>query len=87
VRAVFVIDPKSKIRAIIYYPLSTGRNMQKIKRLIIVLQKNDAENVATPANWQPGEYVIIPAPSSMKAVKERLETKEEGKYCFDCFCA
>ena len=54
VRALFVIDPESKIRAIIYYPLSTGRNMLEIKRLVIDLQKNDAENVATPANWQSG---------------------------------
>ena len=54
VRALFVIDPESKIRVIIYYPLSTGRNMQEIKRLVIDLQKNDAENVATPGNWQSG---------------------------------
>jgi peroxiredoxin (alkyl hydroperoxide reductase subunit C) len=85
VRAVFVIDPESKIRAIIYYPLSVGRNMQEIKRLVIALQKNDAEKVATPANWQPGDDVIIPAPSSMKAVKERLETTEEGRYLLDWF--
>jgi peroxiredoxin (alkyl hydroperoxide reductase subunit C) len=75
VRALFFIDPESKIRAIIYYPLSTGRNMQEIKRLVIDLQKNDAENVATPANWQSGEDVIISAPSSMEAAKERLKTK------------
>jgi peroxiredoxin 2/4 len=85
VRAVFVIDPESKIRAIIYYPLSVGRNMQEIKRLVTALQKNDAEKVATPANWQPGDDVIIPAPSSMKAVKERLETTEEGRYLLDWF--
>lgn len=85
VRAVFVIDPESKVRAIIYYPLSVGRNMQEIKRLVTALQKNDAEKVATPANWQPGDDVIIPAPNSMKAVKERLETAEEGRYCLDWF--
>jgi peroxiredoxin 2/4 len=85
VRAVFVIDPESKIRAIIYYPLSAGRNMQEIKRLVTALQKNEAEKVATPANWQPGEDVIIPCPISMTAVKERLETAEEGRYCFDWF--
>ena len=55
VRAVFVIDPESKIRAIIYYPLSTGRNMQEIKRLVTALRKNEAEKVATSANWQPGD--------------------------------
>ena len=49
--------------------------MQEFKRLVIDLQKNDAENVATPANWQSGEDVIISAPSSMEAAKERLKTK------------
>jgi peroxiredoxin 2/4 len=85
VRAVFIIDPESKVRAVIYYPLSAGRNMQEIKRLVTCLQKNEAEKVATPANWQPGDDVIIPAPSTMKAVKERLETKEEGRNCLDWF--
>jgi peroxiredoxin (alkyl hydroperoxide reductase subunit C) len=85
VRAVFIIDPESKVRAILYYPLSAGRNMQEIKRLVTALQKNEAEKVATPANWQPGDDVIIPAPSTMKAVKERLETEEEGRCCLDWF--
>jgi peroxiredoxin (alkyl hydroperoxide reductase subunit C) len=85
VRAVFVIDPESKIRAILYYPMSAGRNMQEVKRLVTALQKNAAEQVATPANWQPGDDVIIPAPGSMEAVKERLETEQEGTYCLDWF--
>ena len=78
VRAVFIIDPEAKIRAILYYPQSAGRNMQEIKRLVTSLQKNEAEKVATPANWQPGEDVIVPAPSSMEAVKERLGKPEEN---------
>ncbi len=85
VRAVFIIDPESKIRAILYYPQSAGRNMQKIKRLVSALQKNEAEKVATPANWQPGDDVIISAPSSMETVKERLSKSEEGMYCLDWF--
>jgi len=85
VRAVFIIDPQAKIRAILYYPLSTGRNMQEIKRLVTALQKNEAEKVATPANWQPGEDVIIPPPNSMEAVKERLERVEEDSVCLDWF--
>lgn len=85
VRAVFIIDPVAKIRAMLYYPLSTGRNMQEIKRLVIALQKNEAEKVATPANWQPGEDVIIPPPNTMEAVKERLGKTEEGKCCLDWF--
>ncbi len=85
VRAVFIIDPQAKIRAILYYPLSSGRNMEEIKRLIIALQKADQDGVATPANWQPGEDVIIPAPGSCGMAKERVDSKEEGKYCLDWF--
>jgi peroxiredoxin (alkyl hydroperoxide reductase subunit C) len=85
VRAVFIIDPEAKIRTILYYPQSTGRNMQEIKRIVMALQKNAAEKVATPANWQPGDDVIIPAPSSMVAVKERAGNSEENMYCLDWF--
>lgn len=85
VRAVFIIDPDARIRTILYYPLSTGRNMEEIKRVIIALQKADREGIATPANWQPGDDVIIPAPGSCGAAKERVETEEEGKYCLDWF--
>jgi peroxiredoxin (alkyl hydroperoxide reductase subunit C) len=85
VRAVFVIDPQAKIRAILYYPLSNGRNMDEIKRLIMALQKSDRDGVATPANWQPGEDVIIPPPGSCGLAKERVESQEEGKYCLDWF--
>ncbi len=85
VRAVFIIDPSSKIRAILYYPLSNGRNMDEIKRLIIAMQKSDKENIATPANWQPGDDVILPPPGSCGTAKERVETEEEGKYCLDWF--
>jgi peroxiredoxin 2/4 len=85
VRAVFVIDPEAKVQAIIYYPLSNGRNMDEIKRLILALQKSRKDGVATPANWQPGDDVIIPPPGSCGAAKERVESKEEGKYCLDWF--
>ena len=85
VRALFVVDPESKIRAIIYYPIPNGRNMQEIKRLIIAMQKSDAEKVSTPANWQPGDDVVISPPRSMREVKERLENTEEGIYCLDWF--
>lgn len=85
VRAVFIIDPKAKVRAVIYYPLSNGRNMDEIKRLIIAMQKSDKDGVATPANWQPGDDVIIPPPGSCGTAKDRVESKEEGKYCLDWF--
>lgn len=85
VRAVFMIDPKSKIRAILYYPLSVGRNMNEIMRLLIALQKADKEGIATPANWQPGDDVIIPAPGSCGAAKDRVESKDPNMYCLDWF--
>ena len=83
VRAVFIIDPKGIVRLILYYPSSLGRNMQEIKRIIIGLQKADKEAVALPANWQPGEDVIIPPPGSCGVAKERMEDKSEDKYCLD----
>jgi peroxiredoxin 2/4 len=85
VRAVFIMDPKAKVRAVIYYPLSNGRNMAEIKRLLLAMQKSDKEQVATPANWQPGDDVIIPPPGSCGTAKERVESKEDGKYCLDWF--
>jgi len=85
VRAVFVIDPEGKIRAILYYPLTTGRNMDEIKRLVIALQKADSEHVATPANWMPGDDVIIPTPGSCGAAKERMNHHKENRYCLDWF--
>ena len=85
VRAVFVIDPKGIIRAILYYPLSTGRNFDEIKRLVIALQKADSDNVATPADWRPGDDVIVPTAGSCGTAKERMESKDEDMYCLDWF--
>jgi peroxiredoxin (alkyl hydroperoxide reductase subunit C) len=85
VRAVFIIDDKAKVRAVLYYPLSCGRNMEEIKRMIIAMQKADKEGIATPANWNPGDDVIIPTPGSCGAAKERMEKEEPGKYCLDWF--
>ncbi len=85
VRAVFVIDPKGIIRTILYYPLSTGRNFDEIKRIIQALQKADADNVATPADWRPGDDVIIPTPGSCGSAKERMDSKDDDKYCLDWF--
>jgi peroxiredoxin 2/4 len=85
VRAVFFIDPKGMIRAMIYYPLSLGRNFDELKRVIIALQTADAYSVATPANWNPGDDVIVPTAGSCGVAKERMETKEEGVTCSDWF--
>ncbi len=85
VRAVFVIDPKAVIRTILYYPASTGRNFDEIKRIIIALQKADAEQIATPADWRPGEDVIIPPAGSCGTAKDRMSDKDGDKYCLDWF--
>jgi peroxiredoxin 2/4 len=85
VRAVFVIDPEGRIRAIIYYPATTGRNMHEIIRLVMALQKADCEQIATPANWMPGDDVILPAPGTCGAAKERVERVDENGYCLDWF--
>lgn len=85
VRAVFVIDPKGIIRTILYYPLSTGRNFAEIKRIVIALQKADKDKCATPADWQPGDDVIIPTAGSCGVAKQRMEDKSDDKYCLDWF--
>jgi peroxiredoxin (alkyl hydroperoxide reductase subunit C) len=85
VRAVFIIDPESIIRAILYYPATTGRNMEEIKRVILALQKADNEKIATPANWMPGDDVILPAPGTCNSAAERIEKIKEDTYCIDWF--
>ena len=85
VRAVFVIDPNGIIRTILYYPLSTGRNFDEIKRIIQALQKADSDNCATPADWRPGDDVIIPTAGSCGVAKERVESKDPNQYCLDWF--
>jgi peroxiredoxin (alkyl hydroperoxide reductase subunit C) len=82
-RCVFVIDDKQTLRAMIYYPLTTGRNMDEILRLIQALQTTDANQVATPANWRPGDKVIIPAPNTQEMAEERV--KETGLECIDWY--
>ena len=85
VRAVFVIDPNGKIRTILYYPLSTGRNFDEIKRIILALQKADSDHCATPADWRPGDDVIVPTAGSCGTARERMENQSEDQYCLDWF--
>jgi peroxiredoxin (alkyl hydroperoxide reductase subunit C) len=72
-RCVFIIDPKGVLRAMIYYPLTTGRNIQEILRVIDALQTSDEHKVATPANWKPGDKVIIPAPKTQEGAENRID--------------
>ena len=82
VRCVFVIDPEMKLRAMIYYPLNVGRNMDEILRLIDALQTADKYKVALPANWRPGEPVIVPPPTTQEEAEKRLQESYE---CVDWF--
>lgn len=84
VRAVFVIDPNGIIRAIIYYPLSLGRNFDELYRVVIALQTADAFSIATPADWRPGDDVIVPTAGSCGVAKERMESNDE-MHCYDWF--
>lgn len=71
VRAVFVIDPNQMIRALIYYPLTNGRSIDEVLRLVDALQTNTKHGVATPEGWKPGDKVIVPPPVTYAAKKER----------------
>ncbi len=77
VRAVFVIDPRNIIRAMIYYPMSLGRNIDEILRIVEALQTSDANTCSTPANWRPGESVIVPVPSTQADAEKRVAAKDE----------
>jgi len=85
VRAVFLIDPKAKIRAVLYYPSSTGRNFTEILRMLVALQAADKHEIATPADWQPGDDVIVPPPGSCGTAQERVEGPQPDTKCLDWF--
>ena len=82
VRCVFIIDPNQVIRTILYYPLTTGRNMDEILRIIDALKATDENKVATPANWRPGDMVVVPPPHTQEMADERLK---EGYECKDWY--
>lgn len=82
IRAVFIIDPKGILRAMIYYPLENGRNMDEILRLIDALQTSEEKGVATPANWRPGDEVIVPPPKTQESAEKRVK---EGYDCKDWY--
>ena len=82
IRTVFIIDPKGILRTMLYYPLSNGRNMDEIIRIIDALQTTDEHHVATPANWRPGDKVIVPPPKTQEEANQRMK---EGYECTDWF--
>jgi peroxiredoxin (alkyl hydroperoxide reductase subunit C) len=74
VRGVFIIDPKNKVRSVNFYPMEIGRNMDEVKRAVIAMQKADKDMVYTPANWNPGDDVIVPY---QKAVADAGKISED----------
>ncbi len=85
VRAVFFIDDKGILRAMIYYPLSTGRFIPEVIRLVKALQTTDKAGVSTPANWQPGDKVVVPPPRTAAEMEKRLSEGYECKDWYLCF--
>ena len=77
VRCVFIIDDKGIVRAMIYYPLTNGRNIDEILRLIDALQTHEQYKVATPANWRPGDKVIVPPPLTQEGAAKRVNEPYE----------
>ncbi len=86
VRNVYFIDPDQIIRAILIYPLTNGRNISEILRLLDALQTTDRCKVVTPANWTPGSPVMVPPPRTYEQMQKRIEDpQEEGLNCMDWF--
>lgn len=82
VRAVFFIDPKKKIRLIMYYPLNVGRNMDEILRALEALQISDKFGVALPLDWKKGDKVIVPPPKTLAEMEERIKDETLEKVDF-----
>lgn len=85
VRCVFFIDDKGIMRAMIYYPLQNGRFMPEIIRLVKALQTTDKYKVSTPANWQPGDKVVVPPPKTAAEMEKRPTEGYECKDWYLCF--
>lgn len=73
VRAVFIIDPHTIIRAILYYPAIIGRNISEIWRMLVALQTADEFKTALPANWMPGDDVLVPAPITVEQMRKHSD--------------
>jgi peroxiredoxin (alkyl hydroperoxide reductase subunit C) len=78
VRAVFAVDPKGNVRALIYYPMQLGRNIDELLRVFQGLQTADANEVSCPANWRPGQPVIVPAPATVEDATLRTSGGSNG---------
>ncbi len=85
IRAVFIIDPESVVRAILYYPMSTGRNIDELKRVVLSLQKHDAESISTPADWAPGDDVLMGSPLTLEDAAERIKNAGEDIVSYEWY--
>ncbi|MGX4599318.1 peroxiredoxin [Faecalimicrobium sp. JNUCC 81] len=85
IRSVFIIDDKQVLRTILYYPLTTGRNIPEILRIIEALQTSDRDSVVTPANWFPGMPVILPYPKTYKELKNKVSNCDKNYSCIDWY--
>lgn len=86
VRTVFIIDPNQIVRCILYYPLTTGRLIPEILRIIDALQTTDKYGTPTPANWLPGKPVVVPPPRTYQELLQRVQDGRAGKYkCTDWY--
>ncbi len=75
VRAVFIIDDEGLLRAMIYYPLTNGRSVDEVMRIVQALQLNKSKGVATPEGWHPGDKVIVPPPLTSADAEKRMQDK------------
>lgn len=78
VRAVFAIDPKRRIRAILYYPMQLGRSVDELLRIFDGLQTSDRNGVSIPCDWTPGKPVVVGAPATLDAARKRAAGEDKG---------
>jgi len=77
VRATFLIDPEGRVRAMVYYPMTNGRSVEELLRLLAALQTSDAHGVSTPEGWRPGDKVIVPPPATQQEAAARAKAGYE----------
>ena len=85
IRGVFIINPENKICAIFFYPMTTGRNLDEIKRTLLALQESDSYDVLTPSNWQPGDDYLIESPASKKEAEKMAKQNGPNLYSKDWY--
>lgn len=78
VRAAFFIDPASKVRAMVYYPMSNGRSVEEFLRMLQAMQTSDQHDVATPEGWQPGDKAVLPPPVTLAEADARAKRSPDS---------